>query len=50
MMSVENEPHRFDVVTILINKQGEAEMKLLRGFFHDRIDRHQPVDIMPGMG
>ena len=42
ILGVENEPYRFDIVTILINPQNEAEVKLLRGFFHDRMDRHHP--------
>src|SRR5262245_3209314 len=50
MMGVDIEPYRFDVVTILINPQGEAEVQLLRSFFHDRMFRHQPVDITQGMG
>ncbi|MCI0664338.1 MAG: YraN family protein [Acidobacteria bacterium] len=50
MMGVENEPYRFDIVTILINPQSGAEVKLLRGFFHDRMFRHQTVDITQGIG
>lgn len=50
MMGVENEPYRFDIVTILIDLQNGAEVKLLRGFFHDRMFRHHSVDIMLGMG
>jgi len=42
MMGVENEPYRFDIVTILIDPLKGAEVKLLRGFFHDRMDRHHP--------
>jgi putative endonuclease len=49
MMGVENEPYRFDVVTILINPPGKADVQLLRGFFHDRMFRHHPVDITQGM-
>jgi putative endonuclease len=49
MLSVENEPYRFDVVTIMIKQQSVVAVNLLRGFFHDRMDRH-PVDITQGMG
>jgi putative endonuclease len=50
MMGVENEPYRFDVVTILINPQSETDVNLLRGFFSERMFRDQPVDNMQGMG
>jgi len=49
MMGVENEPYRFDVVTILINRQSEAEVNLLRGFFSERMFHDQQVDIKQSM-
>jgi hypothetical protein len=50
MMGGESEPYRFDAVTILINPQNKAEVNLLRGFFHDRMFRQHPVDIMLSIG